>query len=124
MLQHLWHRFPPPQRQFAPTFHQSVFVRGGRTSEHPELWPDFVNPLLLDLQGGEHKKRIRMVKPPACDEQNLCCFARQFPSLPKQAAFVQKHRKIPAAIDAASEDKAITSRVHLLAKSGKFFHST
>lgn len=55
VLQHLYPWFLSPQKQFAPTFHQSVFVRGGRASEHPELWPDFVNPLLLDLQGRSTK---------------------------------------------------------------------
>lgn len=55
VFQHLYPWFPPPQKQFAPTFHQSVFVRGGRASEHPELWPDFVNPLLLNLQRGSTK---------------------------------------------------------------------
>lgn len=31
------------------TFYESVFVRGGGTRQDPELGPDLINPLLLNL---------------------------------------------------------------------------
>lgn len=64
---------------------------------------------------GEHKKRTQTVKPPACEKQNLCYCVWKFSLLIKHAAFLQKHRKNPTAINGASEDKASTNRAQLLA---------
>lgn len=32
------------------TFDQGMLVRGGGASQHPQLWPDLIDPLLLDLE--------------------------------------------------------------------------
>lgn len=32
------------------TFNQGMLVRGGGASQHPQLWPDLVNSLLLNLE--------------------------------------------------------------------------
>lgn len=32
------------------TFDQGVLVRGGGASQHPQLWPDLVDSLLLNLE--------------------------------------------------------------------------
>lgn len=54
--------------QPARTFYQSVFVRGRGASKHAKLWPDLVNPLLLNLEGGntENPKAVKLL---VCDEQ-------------------------------------------------------
>lgn len=49
---------------------------------------------------------------------------QKIPLIAQTCSFSPKHRKIPAAIDAASEDKASTNRAQLLADTGKFFHNT
>lgn len=40
------------------TFDQSMFVRGRRPSKYSKLWPDFVNPLLLNLENSNKTNKV------------------------------------------------------------------
>lgn len=41
------------------TFNQRVLIRGRGASQHPQLWPDLVNPLLLNLERGVVCRGVR-----------------------------------------------------------------